>query len=205
MMSVALRTAATAGNLQIDYPLRVMVIGGAISVLKHRSRLTTHDVDFYHPNVAVMKFLVKLGGEVSKAKGWNGAFYWFNDAVANIIDGDIEYSQVFSRSLRSNEAIYASHDLVLVPVDPYWQLHRKVARVSKGLRLGTGVRPEDMHDALYLLHQHLTSNNKPMTKSEFRNIYPNSTTAKISDTAIENVANAYRAHYNSIGLVLNEW
>jgi hypothetical protein len=151
MISGALPAAASANNLQIEYPIRILVAGGAVSVLKYQSRPTTHDVNFYHPDEGLRRVLVQLGCDVARIKEWQGAFYWFNDAVENIINGDPEYSGVFARSLAGGETVYASDILLLIAVDPLWQLHRKVSRISKGLRLGTGSHEEDMADALYLL------------------------------------------------------
>jgi hypothetical protein len=200
MISSALPAATSANNLPIDYPLQILVAGGAVSVLKYQSRPTTHDVDFYHPDEGVMRLLVQLGRDVARTKEWQGAFYWFNDAVANIINGDPAYSSVFAGSPRADEIVYTSNTLLLIAVDPLWQLHRKVSRISKGLRLGTGFREEDMADALYFLGLFQRHQGRPMTKSEFRSIYPNATTARISDDAIDRVAATYQTRYGSIGL-----
>ncbi|THH20983.1 hypothetical protein EW146_g479 [Bondarzewia mesenterica] len=205
MISSELVAAVSSSGLQIDLPLRIMVAGGAVSVLKYKTRETTRDVDFYHPSADVRKILLKLGKSVADAKNWEGAFYWFNEALVNIIEGDPAYSAVFANSMNSKDTVYSSESIVLVPVDINWQLHRKISRVSKYIRLTLGIRIEDMDDALYLLHLFHSSKGRALKKSEFRQMYSESTTARISDAAIAHIADTYRHRYNSVGLNLDEW
>ncbi|THH15432.1 hypothetical protein EW146_g5034 [Bondarzewia mesenterica] len=189
MISSKLTTAVGSSELQIDLPLRILVARGVVSVLKYKSRGTTHDIDFYHSTVAVQKLLLELGRSVATTKRWAGAFYWFNKALANIIEGDPAYSAVFANSINLTDTVYSSESLVLVPIDVNWQLHRKISRISKYIRLVFGVRIEDMDDTLYLLHLFHSSKGRALKKSEFRQMYSGSTTTRISDAAIAHVAN----------------
>ena len=110
--------------------------GGSYAVIHLKSRLTTHDVDIFHPDRKVEDKLQTMSEEAARELHWPESHYWLNGQVHGVIDGEPEYKDLYNQALNEKVTLFHSDTLVIYAFPVEWQLHRKLMRLytlRKGL------------------------------------------------------------------------
>ncbi len=187
------------GLTQDALPIRAMVAGGALAVLKFGTRTSTLDVDFAldAPQGALEESLVKLAATnaVRRVNGPDGdlGHYWFNPAV-RFYAHMAPYGTTYADALAQGEVVFETKHLVLYAMPWRFQLFRKLARMSRDVRCGLEVRATDVQDAGNILWHMREKEGREVTFEEVCGWYADPG-ARMSKEAAGLVAESYREQY----------
>ncbi|KAJ7431468.1 hypothetical protein B0H11DRAFT_2261866 [Mycena galericulata] len=143
-------------------PLRLICLGGFVSVAHFHSRETTQDIDFYWPGI------------------FQGGVYTIPDRIDAKLEDLIEdpdEEHVLKRSFEQGVVLYSSPQIMLFAASWTFQLVLKLTAIS------TRVQPSDIDDAAYIGQHLLHGLGRPIRTSELRAEFSNRMEA-VKDTSI---------------------
>lgn len=203
-LSDALRVRAPQLGLQL--PIRAVVAGGVVAVVKFGARTNTHDVDFAlnAGQIDLENLIQRVADEVSEAphptdgvQEHNLFKYWFNPAMSYYLNGPA-YQGAYTEALQQGEVLFRSDALELYIAPWKFQLYRKMGRVTKALWQTKERRLTDIEDTVDLIHQFNTRRKQPLTLNELRGWYQDPSTKldhQVAQEAARIVSERYRAKY----------
>ncbi|EIW63381.1 uncharacterized protein TRAVEDRAFT_56410 [Trametes versicolor FP-101664 SS1] len=188
---------ASLGLTQDALPIRAMVAGGALAVLKFNTRASTLDVDFAldASQGALEESLVRLAATdaVRRVNDGDLGHYWFNPAVRFYAHMP-PYGATYAAALAQDEVVFAAEHLVLYAMPWRFQLFRKLARMSRDVRCGLEVRATDVQDAGNILWHLREKEGREVTFEEVCGWYADPG-ARMSKEAAGLVAESYRERF----------
>ncbi|KZV73907.1 hypothetical protein PENSPDRAFT_682459 [Peniophora sp. CONT] len=150
-----------------NQPIRLLVVGGALAVLRWRNRPTTPDVDIYAEDAAGWERVHGASRAAGARLGW-GAYDWLNDRAARLIQADGAMSAWAAHALAPNAratVIYQSRSVMLIAAPWALQLQQKLRRLTGGALVG-GQREVDVADAVELVREVCAELGRPIRASE---------------------------------------
>ncbi|KAI9807057.1 MAG: hypothetical protein M1825_005774 [Sarcosagium campestre] len=183
-------------NLRKASPIRLVAVGGFVSVSYFGNRHSTEDVDYIiDPSInnlpKIKTKFEKAILEASEAQRWNHT--WINDSVTQFAVGDTRLP-LFQESVAQNEVLWAGTNLIIYAVKWEWSLAHKVKRI------GSTRRPIDIDDAVVLLNKVVRENGGPITRARAKN-WNQIVYTPIEDHVLDLVAAEYSEKYQTPGLV----
>jgi hypothetical protein len=139
-------------------PIRLLAVGGFVSVTYLKNRHSTEDVDFIlDPQIQNQdKILEKIQRAADNiAKQRNYFRDWFNDKVAQFAVGDVRLP-LFQDSVAQNIVLWHGKNMIIYAVSWEWSLARKLKKI------GSTNREIDVSDAVAILHEINTRNGTPL-------------------------------------------
>lgn len=201
-LSNALKSHGPSLGLQL--PIRAVVAGGAIAVLKFGARISTHDVDFALDanQIELENAIQQLADHVTiqlcagDQDSTLGKF-WFNPAMSYYLNTE-PYRGAYKEALQQNEVLFQSDSLVLYIAPWKFQLYRKIARVAKALWNNGERRVNDIEDAVDLIYRFNTQLGRNLTLDEVKRWYSDPAAKmghKRTREAAGVISERYRAKY----------
>ena len=164
-----------------------------------QNRATTGDLDFaMSPNAPNRdKVLEKMQNAIQRvAEKYNLVENWMNNQLETYMYPHIK-DQIFADAVQQNLLLFKGTNLWVYAAPWDWALARKI-KVMNG-----SARPQDLNDGVHYLYQlnqkRASAGQGILTKAEARQ-YNYFTTTPISETALTNLATAYRDAYGQDGL-----
>ncbi|VDB87901.1 unnamed protein product [Peniophora sp. CBMAI 1063] len=183
------------------HPIRLLVVGGAVSVLRWRNRPTTQDVDVYPEDAASWERVHAASRTAGVRLNW-GAFDWLNNRAARFIDADGAMRQWAGRGFVPDgrqTVVYQSRALILIAMPWNLQLQQKLRRLTGGALIG-GQREADMIDAVELVREVCTEHRRGISATEVLNWHAVNRLG-INWDVMATVSARYRGRYpNAAGL-----
>lgn len=188
-------------------PIRIMVTGGAVSVLKFQSRATTHDVDFLlDPNVdAAADYRKAFFDAIQTAGDMIQAFRgWMNDDTRIFITYQ-QRMDLFLESVEQNTLLYEGTNLVAYVGKYEWSLETKLSRISMALDPSNklDLRLTDIEDCAKIVEILIARNGdgQPLTREYIKGLDFAGYSGNITDKAISAVAEEFENKYGKPGIV----
>lgn len=201
-LSEALRVQGPELGLQL--PIRAVVAGGAVAVLKFGGRTITQDVDFALDanQVDLEDAIQRIADGITLYNTSDGPEqslfkYWFNPAMSFYLNGK-PYRGAYQEGLAQGEMLFHSDSLELYIAPWKFQLYRKVGRVVKTLWQNGERRQTDIDDTVDLIHQFNAQRQQPVTLNEVKGWYKDPGAKldhKVAQDAARIISERYRAKY----------
>jgi hypothetical protein len=182
-------------NLRKVVPIKLIAVGGYVSVTYFRNREATEDVDYIlDPTIEnqakVDEKLQRAIERVAKSKKLTPD--WINDKVAQFAVGTTRLP-LFQESIAQDIVLFKGKNLIIYAAKWEWSLARKLKRI------GSTNRVIDIDDAVAILHEINQRNKTPMNRQvakEFNTLVY----SPIEDHVLDKVAESYKMKYGEDGL-----
>ncbi|OAA63466.1 hypothetical protein SPI_03629 [Niveomyces insectorum RCEF 264] len=186
-------------------PIRIMVTGGVLAVLRLHVRSATEDVDFIlDPNVDAAEeyraeFFQAINTVSDAVEGLPTG--WLNDHVRVFIPTD-KRMELFLSSVDQNIVIYKGENLVVYASKLDWALESKLARIET-LKPGHDKRNTDISDAVEMIRLMIEANGdeQPISREYLNGLNFSNQSGQPNENAITAVASAYEQKYGKKGIV----
>ncbi|KAF8816286.1 hypothetical protein BYT27DRAFT_7127977 [Phlegmacium glaucopus] len=176
-----------------QFPCRLIVVGGAVSVLRG-VRPTTEDIDFYCKEEKIMESIEQAGEAVALDMGLEENF--MNSTVRLFLNHSV-YAPAVARSFAQNELLFQNDALEVYVGDYGYQLISKVDRMSNAVASGRETMRKDQLDAAFHLHELIRIMKRNPKREEVVELYPSDGyTPKVLETVLDLVAKVYEERYN---------
>ena len=177
--------------------ITIITVGGAVNTLLLRSRLTTHDVDFFGTNLNNdQRFLLdEAAGYAERQCQTPLGGEWFNNQVMLLLPRNV-HRQVSEEALEQNEVVFEKKGLKVVAAPWNYALCGKMNRLVRQDEL----RPYDVTDAASYLHHHILKHGGPISAAQIKQ-WCEGYHKDTSDDAISTVKREYQRLYGSKGII----
>jgi hypothetical protein len=155
--------------LSTSFPLRIIALGGYISVTFFHSRSSTGDLDFFFPGIIQSDgtYVIPAGFDASLEYHIRSAAFnigllpeWANNAVSNFIEGHPQENEIIDGSISQGVILYASPQLKIYAAKWSFQLVQKLVAIKyRNI-------PYDKTDAAYIAQLIRQERQRPPRKSE---------------------------------------
>lgn len=156
---------------RVTNPLRILISGGATSVLNLENRTSTRDVDFL--SSGLVDELNEILDAKSKAtrdlETYPGD--WLSAEMVAYVNNEPDCQGLYRNSIILSDIVYQSDVLIAYVADWRFQLTGKIERCY---RLSESDNPEDMRhlsDAIHILHLLVKRNGGPLSVADVRTWY----------------------------------
>ncbi|KAF8157119.1 hypothetical protein B0H34DRAFT_487541 [Crassisporium funariophilum] len=180
-----------------DQVVQILVSGGTCSVMYHRNRNSTKDIDFFIPDPTLIEIIAGSQASLPRDLRQRWPENWINAEMAGyaMMPG---CEDLYANSIANNVVLYQSDSLVVYAADWKFQLIGKIMRAYQMESLKEHVQSmdrtgKDLKDAISILQILIKENNGPLDGSVLRSWYNGSA---VEDVEIEFVNKAYRAQFN---------
>ncbi|KAJ3494856.1 hypothetical protein NLJ89_g10722 [Agrocybe chaxingu] len=190
-------------------PFELVVSGGACAVLLLCSRITAKAIDAYTTNYDHFRHVRAAKDAACQHELQHYPHDWLNWEMLSNVFNHRECDSLFANSLRMNEVVYESKELILYAADWTFQLATKIGQISHmrmavlsdnavdAPRLGRYIR-----DAAHLLRVIVGHNKGPVKRNQWKTWYHEGALLRKEDLWL--VEKRYQEIYRSgPGLILN--
>lgn len=183
-------------------PIRLISIGGYLSVCLLRNREASYDIDcVLDPNLAAADdYVSELRAAISSVALKEGlGKKWLNWELQTFVSR-ARRSDLFLESIDQDISVYSGTNLVVFAGRLDWALERKMRRVSYALERRQ-VKDVDLEDAAALIRYMAGQTQQPLSFGYVRRLNYNGFDMTPPDAALRAVARYYSETYGEAGLV----
>jgi hypothetical protein len=180
-------------------PIRLMSVGGFVSVKLLQNRNSTIDVDcLIDPNVeAAPEYTSAFWGAVRRvASSYNLEKDWLNDELRNFIKRS-KRQDLFLESVEQGIVLYEGMNITIFAGSLEWALERKIRRIANAER----PRPKDVEDAVAVTNFIISYNGHPLSAEYLRRLNRNEFDEGPMGRGIRTIAQRYVQVYGEAGIV----
>lgn len=179
-----------------NFPLQVIIAGGAVSVLRG-VRTATEDIDFYCVQESIMNTIEEAAESVAEDLKLE---HGFMNSNIRLFMNHSSFDQAASRSFKQGECIFQNDVFQIYAADYGYQFISKVDRMSNAIAKGRKIMTKDRLDAVFYLHELIRiefMGNNP-TREEVVALYPSdgfmpNVLAEILDLVTQTYQEYYKA------------
>ncbi|RYP24849.1 hypothetical protein DL767_008541 [Monosporascus sp. MG133] len=180
-------------------PIRLMSVGGFVSVKLFQNRNSTIDVDcLMDPNFdAVEEYRTEFWKAVRQvAVTLHHETDWLNDELRNFVQSS-KRQDLFFESIEQDVVIYRGQNLMIFAGKMEWALERKIRRIANARR----PRPKDVDDAVAVAKFMAESSGGPLSIGYVEKLNRNGFDVANMRKGIDIVAQRYMELHGETGFV----
>jgi hypothetical protein len=183
-------------------PIRLISIGGYLSVCLLGNREASYDIDcVLDPNLAAADdYVSELRAAISSVALEEGLDeQWLNWELQTFVSRP-RRNDLFLESVEQGISLYSGPNLVVFAGRLDWALERKMRRVSYALERRQ-VKNVDLGDAAALIRYMVGRTHRPLSFGYVRGLNYNGFDVTPTDAALRAVARYYTETYGEVGLI----
>ena len=192
------------GKMQVGMTTHIVCSGGACSVIYLKNRSTTHDIDFFTPNVEVIEAVMEAKEKAPDYIKDTWPSDWINAEMIAFVSNRPGCETLYQNSIDCEVILFKSDSLVVYAADWRYQLVGKIVRAYQISQLsGTHQAEErtgkDLSDAVSIMRHLISRHGRPLLKVELLTWYADGPT--LEDAEIAYVNTEYKHLNGMVGIV----